>query len=366
MYGLMLRLSTLDADAASALRVIGFFDALVEQRADLPTVLRRTAQLVEAPVGVRTSDHLVSERAEPGGRMGAGGPYVGARLHRLSTGDEVWLEREGEPLPLDDLVMERFALAVTVALGRRERDLGQLDGPELIQQAIRPGLSDSDRRRVVGHLGLDPAAPIHVLAAVAPMADIASLAENLGRLTGRVRFGEVGACVAVLSSGPVDDTVAIPVGCRCGTAVAADAAALPVAWHQARVALRLALPSQHASPPYAVQEAVAVPFHIMGGFAAVVEHVPIEAIDKVVDVQALDRLAAEPGGADMIRTLEAVAATESLRRAASMLHLHHNSVAHRVSRAEQVLGFAVTDSYAHSRLMLALVLQRARDSAARD
>lgn len=51
MQGLMLRLSELDAHAANSVRVIGFFDRLLERRASLDIVMRSAAALAECPVG---------------------------------------------------------------------------------------------------------------------------------------------------------------------------------------------------------------------------------------------------------------------------------------------------------------------------
>ena len=56
MKGLLLRLSGLDADAESAVRVIGFFDALMTGKADLTTLLKSTAALAECPVGRPPTD----------------------------------------------------------------------------------------------------------------------------------------------------------------------------------------------------------------------------------------------------------------------------------------------------------------------
>ena len=109
MFRLLLRLSSLDADAASAVRVIGFYDALFERGADIKMIMRQTAMLAECSVGVRTADARLSERVEPSGVGHPGGPPPGSRIHRTSSGDEVWLERDGASYPLDDLVVERFA-----------------------------------------------------------------------------------------------------------------------------------------------------------------------------------------------------------------------------------------------------------------
>jgi molybdenum-dependent DNA-binding transcriptional regulator ModE len=67
----------------------------------------------------------------------------------------------------------------------------------------------------------------------------------------------------------------------------------------------------------------------------------------------------------MEQTLLAVAATDSLRQAGRTAHLHHNSVAHRVERAEKVLGFACTEPFGRARLLLTLTLHRLLESRKR-
>ena len=52
MRGLLLRLSGLDADAESAVRVIGFFDRLITERVGLDALVRSTAELAGCPVGL--------------------------------------------------------------------------------------------------------------------------------------------------------------------------------------------------------------------------------------------------------------------------------------------------------------------------
>nr|WP_232542122.1 LysR family transcriptional regulator [Nocardia bovistercoris] len=64
----------------------------------------------------------------------------------------------------------------------------------------------------------------------------------------------------------------------------------------------------------------------------------------------------------MLHILLAVAATESLRQAARTVHMHHNSVTHRVQRAERALGFSCTKPYGRTRLMFVLTLHRILDS----
>jgi hypothetical protein len=359
MFGLMVRLSALDADAASAMRVIGFFDTLVEYGAGTDVILRQTATLAECPVGIRTADGQLSERMDPAGSVHFGGPPAGARTYRLPSGDEVWLERDGAPHPLDELLVERFGIAAGVALGRGRRDIGDLDQCALLRLAITAAVPEPERRHALDRLGVPAGSTVHVIAMAGPPA---SLDELCRQIPGRCRT-QVGAISVLLAAERPQDMMGIPPGCRIGTATPHVAEDLPAAWTEARTALRFTLPSSRREPPYPPGEPAMVRFESLGGFAAIAEVLSAEQISRVPDVAALDYLAEQPGGEEMLRTLEAVAATESLRRAAAMLHLHHNSVAYRVARAEQVIGYSVADPYARSKLMLALVMRRIRASA---
>ena len=79
----------------------------------------------------------------------------------------------------------------------------------------------------------------------------------------------------------------------------------------------------------------------LGGYLALAEHVPPELIPGIPDVRALDRLAAGRGGNLIVATLHAVCTTDSIRHAGNAMHLHHSSVAARLTRAEDELGFSV-------------------------
>jgi hypothetical protein len=359
MFGLLRRLSAVDVDAASAVRVIGFFDTLLEQRADIDLIMRQTATLAECPVGVRNADGQFCQRLEPGGEPRFGGPPPAAQRYRFPSGDEVWLERAGDEHPLDDLVLERFAIAATVALGRGDRDVDALDQSALLQLAVNASTPDSARRRVLERLGLRPAATVHLLALAGPAERLDELS---GRLSGKHR-AQVGGIRLLLATQPPPDMITVPAGCRIGIAAPQPAADLPQAWQQARTALRFTLPSAHPAPPYPPYHPPVVLFDSLGSFGPLAEALTADQISRLPDVIVLDTLAQLPGGEEMLQTLEAVAATDSLRRAAAVLHMHHNSVAHRVTRAEQALGFSVADLYARPRLNLAIALRRIRESA---
>jgi hypothetical protein len=359
MFGLLRRLSATDADAASAVRVIGFFDTLVEQGADIDMILQQTAALAECPVGVRTSTGRICERVEPGGTVSFGGPPAAARTYNLPSGDVVWLNRADAEHPLDDLVLERFALAAAVALSRGQQELGHLDQPALLQLALSPTTPDSVRQRVLARLGIGPTTTVHVVA----MAGLTQRLDELCRcLPGKYR-APVGTIEVLLAAHQPDGPITVPVGCRLGMAPPHPAAELLVAWHQACTALRFTLPSRHPTPPYPPYEPPFVQYADLGSAGLLAEALCAEQIGQLRDVIMLDQVAQLPGGEEILHTLEAVAATDSLRRAAAILHMHHNSVAHRLTRAEQVLGYSVADLYGRPRLMLAITLRRIRDSA---
>lgn len=356
MHGLLLRLSSLDDDAASGLRVIGFFDALIAQATPIETLLRRTADLAECPVGIRIADTELTLRIAPTGQTCDGPIPDDAPTIQLTGGDKVWIERSGPPLPLDEMLLERFGLAATVSLAHHSRSVDQLSPAEL----LRVLLTSTDgfrQRRVLLQLGIDASTLITVVAVAGPRAGRADVVDQILGGRARTRTTELDKLQALLITGDLPEDLAVPVGSSVGVSDPLPAGDAATAWRQARTALRFAQPSRHPHPPYDDPEAVVVLYQRLGGFVLLAERLTPEEISAVPDVRLSTDCVRSLGG-DLIQTIEAVAATESLRRAAALLHLHHNSVGHRVARAEHVLGFSISDPYAHSRLMLALVLQR--------
>jgi hypothetical protein len=270
------------------------------------------------------------------------------------------LHRSADPHPLDTLILRRLGVAAGVVL---ERAATATDRATLLEQALSDSTADVDRSRCLRGLRLTPTTPVRVYALAGTSTALGELVDQVRAVSPTVHATPVSAVTAVLAEEPaVPARWDVPVGARLAWSVPAPAAEAPRAWREARTALRFALPSTHARGPYTDQEAVVVPGERTGAFLALAEHLSAEDIDRIPDVRALDRIAAAEGP-DVIVILEAVAATESLRRASTLVHLHHNSVAARVQRAEQVLGFSVVEPYGRSRLFLALTLRRLRDTA---
>ncbi|MBB6569002.1 hypothetical protein HPO96_12955 [Kribbella sandramycini] len=95
----------------------------------------------------------------------------------------------------------------------------------------------------------------------------------------------------------------------------------------------------------------------LGGLLMVAERLRPEDIAATPDVIALERLAKEPGGDDLLATLRAYCATDSVRKAATLVYRHHSTVAYRLEHAETTMGFAFGTAQGRFRLRLALVLR---------
>jgi len=336
MKGLLLRLSALDADAASAVRVISFFDALVAQHAGLERLVASTAELAECPAGLSVPETGVWLRMDEDGRSLAEAPPPAAG-RQLEGGGRVWLERTGQPLPLDEIVLERFAIAAAVLLGETRARLPGLDDPALVELAVSASAGDAERSRALHLLGFSPLTPIRVLAV-----KDGPLPEPPGP---QAAIGDRHAVLA-----PAETIV--PAGHTIGIGPAVPAMRAPQSWQAARTAVRFTTPGVID----------AIDWDDLGALGPIAQRIQADEIDEIPDVRALDRLAAEPGGKETLDVLTAVITTDSVRKAATLVHRHHSSMAGRLARAEAALGFDVNSPTGRFRLMLALGLRRLRDS----
>jgi hypothetical protein len=328
MRGLLLRLSGLDADAESAVRVIGFFDRLITERAGLDTLVRSTAELAGCPAGLYAPGQGLSLRADAGGAVTAGPVPARAVVRELEGGVQVWAAREGKPAPLDDMLLERFAIAAAVLLEHSSVPLPELGDPALIELVLSESVGTAERSRALHLLGIGATTSLRVLAAT-------------GEVPGRSVV--LGAVRAVLAAEVPESGGKLGVG---PLLPAIDAAK---SWQAARTALR-----------YTSDSEPVVWWERLGGLVLLAEQLGKADIAALPDVNALDRLAAEPG---MITVLDALCVTGSVRQAAAALHRHHSTMTARLARAESMLGFEIDSASGRFRLHLALMLRRLRDNA---
>ncbi|MBA4025336.1 MAG: hypothetical protein C0482_23520 [Gordonia sp.] len=347
---------------------IEFFDRLIEEGAGVPALVSQAARRAQCIVGLRTSGGDVDVAAGADGRLTLARPVGPDLLIRpVGRDSEVWLFRSGPDVADDESLLQRMAVAASVSLRYKWFGAyGQADPGAMVETLVSRSADDTDRLRALRLLGYSATTVVRSLAVDAPEAGAQSILRQLDNNEGRVYSVDLGSVHAMITAGPIPEDLAVPTGARVAVGPAVPGHETPRSWRAALSALRFALPSQHDAAPYPDEEAVVVQADRIGGFALLADYVPAEAIAELAGVRALDRLVSEFSGDEMLRTLEVVAGTESLRRAASTLHMHHNSVRHRVSRAEQLLGFSITAPRGRVQLFLLLVLRRLRDSSVRN
>lgn len=345
-------------------------DQLVHDGADLRTVLSRSALAFGCTLAVRSAGELVAAGPD-GSSLNLATAPAGACRQQLPDGREVWLIVEGQLVPpavgapglaehsptAAEVVLRR--LAVVVAATAPEQP--SADRAEDLRVVVDPALSEGVRQVALRRMGLNENSLVVALALHGPPAEVHDVVSQVRRRAGVAHHALFGRVHLVLTG--ASDAVAeltLPSGVRGAFTAPAAARLAPESWRTARIALRFALPGAPAGPQTPASS-VLVDASQIGGWVVLAEHLPAEALAEVADVGQLHLLVQE-AGADMVSTLVAVASTDSLRSAARVVHLHHNSVAHRVARAEKVLGFPCTQPYGRARLLLALTLHRLLES----
>jgi hypothetical protein len=375
--GLLLRLSALDSDAEAAVRVIAYFDRLVERAATPGEVVRATAALAECVVGWASSgnpDAGALRFAPNGAAVGAEVPIQSSASAPVDPSDSastarVWLERPGTSAPLDDLVLERLALtARLLGSARRRTPAPNLADPALVELVLAEREAREDRARAVHLLGLAASLPVRVLA-VRPAPGRDPIAEAVALVSPArgprtVRVAAIGEVAAVLLQPPAGADALPPVlraalAVQDNSSVAALGGAAPPldarrSWHQAQLALRFAVPG--------TTDTAFIEHDALGTLALLAE-LPAQRLRTEPDVLALDALASTRAGALDVAALEAFCRTGSLRQAAAELHLHHSSVAARLARVEQAVGWRLDTPGDRFRARLAVVARLLAGSA---
>ncbi|MEV5355525.1 helix-turn-helix domain-containing protein [Streptomyces sp. NPDC093516] len=336
MEALAVRLSQLDAQVEGAIRVVMFYDTLMRRRVDLPALARASAGLAECVAGIRLHGTGRSIRFSPGGGQAPAASAPPSSTVAITLDDEeigtVWLERPGPPLPLDEVLLDRLAIAAAAVVERYGPARTTMADPALVELVVSRGTDEAARARALRLLGFAPELPIRVVAvrSTVPLDRVGGLLCP-ARPVKAAPLGDVGVVLAASV-----DRAALPDGVRAGIGTAESP---EESWRQARTALRFTT----ARRP--------VVSHADLGALALLAELPEDTVRANADVSALARLADAP---EDLRTLEAYCATGSLRRAADRLHLHHSSVARRLEVIGRALGFDLTEPAGALRAGLAL------------
>ncbi len=343
MEALAARLSRLDSEAGGALRVVMFYDTLMRRRVDLPALARASAGLAECVAGVRLHGTGRAIRMSPdGGEASATAPPSSTTMPIVLDGEEigtVWLERPGPPGPLDELLLDRLAIAATAVVERYGPARTTMADPALVELVISSDSDEAARARALRLLGFAADLPIRVIAVRSrrPLDQVGGLVCP-ARPVKAAPVADVGVILATTL-----DPARFPAGVQAGIGAAESP---DRSWREARTALRFTTPRRP------------VVHHDDLGVLALLAQVPQDTARDNADVAAIARMAGTPEDLD---TLDAYCATGSLRRAAELLHLHHSSVSRRLEQIGRTLGVELTEPTGLIRARLALTVWRLLD-----
>ncbi|MFJ8540878.1 PucR family transcriptional regulator [Streptomyces sp. NPDC093586] len=345
MEALAERLSHLDPHARGAIRVVAFYDALMRRRVDLPALVRASAGLAGCVVGSRLHGTGQVIRIAPDGRQASTPPRPASTTAPITLDEEeigtVWLERPGPPDPLDDVLLDRLAIATAAVVERHGPARTTMADPALVELVISSDTDEAARARALRLLGFAAGLPVRVVAVRSrlPLDQVGTLFCP-ARTVKAAPLADVGVILATTLTLP-----RLPAGVRAGIGAAESP---ELSWRQARTALRFATPHRPV-----------VSYADLGAWA-LLARVPRDDARDNADVAAIARIADGPHAMDL-ETLDAYCATGSLRGAADLLHLHHSSVARRLERIGKSLGIELTEPTGLIRAGLALTTWRLLD-----
>lgn len=331
MQELVGRITALDPEASESLKVIGYFDALVEGHANSEVLLRGACMLTGCATGL-VADQTVMRLDAKGVRDPAAvAPSAAAWPEHTIAGDwRAWIEREGPAHANDAMVLERLAIGLAISLERTHPAAIARRSLEVLIDSTEP---KDARDAAAQRLRLD--ATLAVVIVALPATDKFELP-----IRNSVIATPVGRVRAVLTS-PGELTQFVG---RRGIGVATRPTDAPQSWSSALISLRL---TSEADP---VVDAAALGSMLLLARAA-------DALtEPQPDIAAVDELSRRDSRA--LSQLEAIAHSESLRGAATRAGIHHSTMQARATEFSEALGFDVRTPAGRVRLVLALGLRR--------
>jgi hypothetical protein len=371
MQELVGRLTALDPEASESLKVIAYFDALVEGHASLEVLLRGAAVLSGCAAGFRAG--ATTMRVDSSGRRmrdsaaRAGAPDQAQAAdttwpaHPLPDGGIAWIERSTAAHANDAMVLERLAIGLSISIdqgnpaGLERRALEilldtdettdargaaahrlRLDGVTEARIAATPAAGSPDNPRSVV---IDTAAG-RVRARILLPGDDA--AETIGRASGRSSSGSAGA----------EGDGSVGGDARTGIGIASAPADLAASWASALIALRM---TSAREPVLRADDLGVVLLAAEAADAGRPTHPDVRAVSAVV---AADSRSRTDRGADALDVLDALARAESVRGAATLAGVHHSTMQARAADLADALGFDPRTPAGRVRLSDALRLHR--------
>lgn len=333
MQELVGRLTALDPEATETLKVITYFDVLVNGHAGAEVLLRGAATLSGCAAGM--THGRVSQRVNAAGARSVSSSPVGWPSRSFGDGGLAWIEREGPAHTNDEMILERLALALGIVHDRRSPETAS---SAALQSLIDPDASIETRLKSASRLHLSPESICRMVAS--PAGDhVNGPSVVIGTRAGAIRASLHGAFS--------------PVGfARVGIGFAGSPDTLAASWTSALTALRLT--SAH-EPVVRSDDVEALILLVEAA-----DRASDAGHDAPADVTAVAGLVHSHPGA--LELLESVARGDSHRTTASGLGLHHSTIQARVAGFSDALGFDLGVAQGRTRLTLALALHRSRSN----
>lgn len=362
MRGLLLRLSDLDPNAGAYLRVIEYFDRLVNNGVSLEGLTRASAALSGCTAGLRDEDSGRVIRFDSNGQSSPPliqpvGVEIPVVIDDVIVG-HVWLERE-TPEPLDEILVERMA----VTAGARWRPLRSIEGtdPALLELVISSAAEDQDRIRALRLMGLSPLQDLRAIAISVTDGDLSEIMQEIvasviaaGGIARSALLGTSGAILIQIPHVKLHESLEKLAGkanpnIRIGLGHSVPASRAAESWTTARLAARFA---------YAWNKKRFVVNYEELGSLAMLAAIPSDIALANPDVKALSILAQMESGEQDIEILLSVTWNGSARQAASELFMHHSSITNRLKHIEDALGISIQDPADRLRAQMAAITWR--------
>jgi hypothetical protein len=366
-------------DTEVALEVIRYFDALVERHAAVDELVQATAELAECAVGLDIGGQRVWSGLSERRRPASAGVSSCVDFDVDGTKASLWLERMGHPAPVDGLVLERAAVAIKIRLSERGTPIPAPADTALIQTVVSSRATTEDRCQALSRLGLAPDEPLRVVVVSVDGEHERAAAEALVSCIRSARCSGVavvaGSAVVLIQPRRLGDSTVSEIrsaaahhalakrvwpGLRVGVGSRTDAVSADKSWEQAVAAMRFALTPGGAGYLHHAGETI-IEYGELGALALLAA-VPTEVLMSHSEIAALNAMAATDVGALDISAIEAFFRTGSLRSAAQVLHVHHSTVAARLERVQQVMGWRLDEPVSRFGAEFALLTRRLTQS----
>jgi len=339
MQGLMYRLAELDADSAGLVRVIDYFDALIRHGADTSAMLRASAALADCVVGIdvvgTSGGHRQHARCDPKGRWLTQAVGERSAVKDVVVDDvvmgSVWIERAGPALALDDMLVDRMALTAAIILVPRHNP----SAAEHTRAVLFP-MDDIALLSSLTALHIEPTARVRVAVAAADSPPTTN-APTAGRST------PITVEDHVLHLLPGELSTPWVGSGRVGVSLAMPASAI----HRHLGNARFALAQASESEPVVTADRFGALNLLETGNALTASDIP--------DLVRVAELRTTTHGIELIDTLRTYLGSGSLRATADRMHLHHSSVAHRLAKMSEAVGYSV-DSIEHRARATAMMM----------